>query len=516
LGAASATALLPGQSARAAKGKTVQFLLEQEPPTLVAATHTAGPTARVSPKISEGLVWFDFDARPRPALATEWTVTPDGLTYHFKLRSNVTWHDGRKFTSADVAHSVAVFKQYNPRGRSTFSSVTAIETPDELTAILRLSKPAPYLLNALDASESPIIPRHIYEGTDPLTNPNGSAPIGTGPFVFREWVRGSHILLERNPNYWDAGKPHVDRLVVRLIADQSARAPAFEVGEIDIGGGPPVPRSDLERLLALPHIAHDRRGGDYNASITQLYFNYETASLRDRRVRLAISQALDIQRLLDSVYFGFGVLSPSAVSPHLVKFYDKSIKHYPYDPKRAEALLDEAGFHRKPDGTRLALRLYANPFNTREAGDFVKQSLQKIGIVIDFQFFDFPTYIHKAYTDRTFDLALESLSNVFDPTVGIQRVFWSKNFKIGLPFSNVARYENTETDALLEAAAIEPDETKRRDLWFRIQNKLHDEVAAVHLIAPDDITVYNQRVGNPITGVTGVSGTFADIALAAA
>jgi peptide/nickel transport system substrate-binding protein len=255
-----------------------------------------------------------------------------------------------------------------------------VETPDALTAILHLTRPAPYLLTALDAFESPIVPKHIYEGTDALTNRNASAPIGTGPFIFREWVKDSHILLERNPSYWDAGKPHIDTLVIRFIADQAARAPAFEAGEIDIGGGPPVPRADLERLLALPQIGSERRGAEYTGSMTQLYFNYETAALRDRRVRLAIAHAIDTQRLLDTVFFGFGTLAPSAVSPNLARFVDPSIKPYPFDLKRAEALLDEAGLVRKSDGQRLALRLYANPFNTKASGDFVKQSLQKIGI----------------------------------------------------------------------------------------------------------------------------------------
>ncbi len=285
LGALMASALVGNATAEPTRGGTLRFLVEQEPTTLVTIAHTAGPSTRVSPKVTEGLLTYGFDFKPQPALATEWNVTPDGLTYTFKLRPGVKWHDGKDFTATDAAYSIDLLKKFHPRGRATFSAVTEVETPDPLTAIIHLSKPAPYLLTALDASESPIIARHVYEGTDPLTNKNASAPIGTGPFVFKEWAKGSHIILDRNPDYWDKPKPYLDRLVIRFIADKGARSAAFETGELDLGGGPPVPPSDLARLQALPNIGSDTRGYEYNGSMTQLYFNFDSAPLKDKRVR---------------------------------------------------------------------------------------------------------------------------------------------------------------------------------------------------------------------------------------
>lgn len=499
------------QQGEPVRGGVLRFLVEHEPTTLVTIAHTAGPSTRVSPKVTEGLVTYDFDFKPQPALATGWTISPDGLTYTFTLRQGVTWHDGRPFTADDVAYSIKLLKENHPRGRGTFASVTTVETPDPYTAVLRLSKPAPYLIAALDASESPIVPKHIYEGTDPLTNRNASAPIGTGPFLFKEWVKGSHLILERNPNYWDKGKPYLDRVVVRFIADLSARSAAFETGELDLGGGPPVARSDLARLQALPQLGSETRGYEYNGGMTQLYFNFDTPALKDKRVRLAIAHAIDLNRLLKMVYFGYGLVAPAAVSPELTRFTDPSIKPYPFDLAKANKLLDEAGFPKKADGTRLSLRLYSNPFNGQAAGDFVKQALSRIGIAVDFQFFDFSTYIQKAYTGREFDLTLESLSNTFDPTPGVQRAFWSKNFKIGLPFSNASHYENPEVDRLLEAAAVEPDVEKRRQLWIDLQRFLYEDVAAVHLIAPAGVTLFSKKVKNHTLGVAGINGSFADL-----
>jgi peptide/nickel transport system substrate-binding protein len=328
----------------------------------------------------------------------------------------------------------------------TFANLLEVKTPDPLTAIIVLAKPAPFLLEALDASESPIVARHIYEGTDPLTSKNASAPIGTGPFIFKEWVKGSHVILERNPSYWDKGKPYLDRIVIRFISDDAARAAAFETGEIDLGGGPPVSRSDIARITALPDLGSETRGYEYSGAFSQLFFNFENPILKDRRVRLAIAHSLDLDRLLDTVWLGYGQVSSTPISSELTKFHDTSIKPYGYDLAEANRLLDEAGYPRKADGTRFSLRLFNNPYNTRATGEFIKQALTKIGIAVNFQVFDFATYIAHTYTNRDFDVAADSLSNTFDPTLGVQRAYWSKNFKVGLPFSNASHYENADVD----------------------------------------------------------------------
>lgn len=502
---------LPALAAEPPRGGSVNFILEAEPPTLVTIAHTAGGTQRISPKVTEGLLTYDFDIRPRPALATAWEVADDGLTYTFKLRQGVKWHDGKDFTSADVAYSFGLLKQSHPRGRGTFANVTEVATPDAFTVVLKLAKPAPYLLSALDATESPIVPKHVYEGTDPLTNRNGSAPIGTGPFIFKEWVKGSHVLLERNPNYWDAGKPYLDRVVVRFIADEAARAAGFETGELDLGAGPPVARADLDRLKELPQLGFENRGGEYNASLTQLFFNYENPIFADKRVRQAIAHAIDLPLFLETVWYGYGKISPTVVSPYLTKFHDPSIPPYPFDAALSEKLLDEAGFPRKADGTRFPVRLYNNPYYGRGAGEFIRQALTAVGIAVDLQNFDFSTYIVKTYTERKFDLEVDALSNIFDPAIGVQRAYWSKNFKIGLPFSNASHYANPEIDALLETSAVEPDEELRVKLWRDIQRKLYDDVASVNLVAPQAVTIFNKRVKNHTLGAAGVNSSFADV-----
>ncbi|WP_113435133.1 ABC transporter substrate-binding protein [Rhizobium sp. SYY.PMSO] len=517
----TAATFLPSTATYAAdtappRGGTLNFIVEPEPPTILALAHTAGGTQKISPKITEGLLAYDFDLTPKPQLATEWSVAADGLTYTFKLRPNVKWHDGKPFTSADVAYSIELLKQVHPRGRGTFANVVAVDTLDPLTAVFRLSKPAPYLLKALYAAESPIVPRHLYEGVkiaDVPASPNGGAPVGTGPFVFREWVRGSHIILERNPEYWDAGKPYLDQVVVRFVPDGAARAAGFETGEFDLGGDNPIPLADLDRIKALPNIGIDSRGYETKSDQTQLILNLDNAYLKDVRVRRAIAHAIDLNVILNTVWYGYGHVSPTPISTFLPQYLDTTIKPYAFDLKAAEQLLDEAGYKRNGGGIRFTLRLTHNSYNEgfKRVAEYLKQNLARIGIDARIDSYDFSTYIQKVYTERAFDLAAEYLGNQFDPTLGVQRIYWSKNFKLGLPFSNASHYQNPEVDRLLEAASVEVDEAKRKQEFNDFQKIIADELPVINLIALENVTVFNKRVRNHTIGAEGVQSNFADV-----
>ena len=499
------------QEAAPISGGTLNWLYTVDPGTALFAINTSSGTGQaIGPKIVEGLLTFDYDLTPQPLLATEWSLSDDNLQYTFKLREGVKWHDGVDFTSADVAFSILRLKEAHPRGRITYQNVVEVQTPDAHTAIIVLSKPAPFLITAQSSSESPIVPKHIFENLPPADGQTLATAIGTGPFKLTEWVPGSYLIFDRNPDYWDAGKPYLDRLVLRIITDASARAAALETGEIDIGANP-VPLGDIERLKQNPNLVVDTTTYAYSGPQQQLFFNYDNEILTNRSVRLAIAQAINAQEIVDIALFGLGQVSPSPVSTALPKWYDPTVVAYPYDPAAAEKLLDEAGYPRGADGTRLKLRLAYNAFLTPGYADVTKSQLSKVGIDVEILKFDLPTYLKTIYTDRAFDLVIESLSNTFDPSLGIQRAYWSKNFKIGLPFSNASHYANPEADALLEAAAIEPDEAKRWDLWSKFQHLIHDDVASVDLLAAGSQIIASKKVKNFVTGAQGINWSFGDV-----
>lgn len=501
------------QTPKPKKGGTLTFIQNIEPQTLVALTTTATPVLTVSGKVTEGLLEYDYDIKPRPLLATEWSISPDGKTYTFKLRPNVKFHDGKPFTSADVAYSIQLLKTVHPRGRNTFANVIEVKTPDPLTAVIELSKPAPYLIKALTAAEAPMTPRHIYEGTDPVGNPNGNAPVGTGPYKFKEWVRGSHILYERNPDYWDPDLPRIDQMVMKFLPDTGARSIAFENKSADIGYRTPVALSDLDRLKKLPYLVFETEGTSYSYNVSCLQFNLDSQYFKHLKVRQAVAHAINRELLIKTVCYGYGTVCYSPIAPGLKEFHDPTPSPYSLDFKKAEQLLDEAGFPRGADKVRFRVPLDYNPIGDESlrASEFLRASLRRIGIAVDVRSADSSAFVKRIYTDRAFDFTYNGHSNLFDPTVGVQRIYWSKNFKKGVPFSNGSHYDNPKVDALLEGAAVENDPVKRKAMFVEFQKIVAEEIPDIPLYSPLFLTIKNKRVHDDSLTADGVEANMSRV-----
>jgi len=391
------------------KGGTLTFLMTNEPNVLMSFATTATTALTVSAKTTEGLLEYDYDIKPRPSLATEWSISPDGKTYTFKLRPNVKFHDGKPFTSADVAFSIQLLKTVHPRGRNTFANVSEVKTPDPLTAVIELSKPAPYLIKALTAAESPMVPRHLYEGTDPLTNQNGNAPVGTGPYLFKEWVRGSHVIFERNPNYWNPDLPRIDRMVCKFVPDPGARSIAFENGSGDIGYRTPVALADLDRLKKMPHLVFGTDGTSYSYNVSLLQFNLDSQYFKHLKVRQAVAHCVDRAALVKAVMYGYGTICYSPIAPGLKDFHDPTPSPYTLDLKKAEQLLDEAGFPRGANKIRFKFPMDYNPIGDdgRKVCEFMRATLSRVGITVEVRSQDLPAFAKRVYNRPRFRLHLQ-------------------------------------------------------------------------------------------------------------
>jgi peptide/nickel transport system substrate-binding protein len=514
-----AASLLPG-AAPAAQARGGQLIVGQapEPPLLTSAITVAGPTQVVSGKIFDGLLTYDDKLNPRPQLALSWSVSPDGLTYIFKLRPGVTWHDGKPFTSADVAYSVLeIWKKYHSRGRATFANVVAVESPDPLTVVWKLSKPAPYIISALASVESQILPKHLYAGTDILTNPRNVAPIGTGPFKFVEWKRGQYIALARNPNYWDRGKPYLDRVIFRILPSAAGMATALETGEVHLVSGVSVAYSDIPRLAKLSNVALFRRNGNYTAGVTGFEFNLDKPYFKDVRVRRAFAHAIDLNALVKTVWFGFGKVATGPIPPSLTQFYTtEGVPSYPHDPARAKALLDEAGFKPNAQGVRLSITHDPAPVSDayRRSAEFIRDALDRIGVKMAIRTQDFAGFLRRAYVERDFDTIQFPANASPDPTIGVQRLYWSKNFQKGVVFSNGSHYASPEADRLLETAQAENDPVKRRALYVAFQKLAMTDLPRIPLIALDEVVLANRNLRDYITDDTGFLGNLASAHLA--
>lgn len=497
-----------------ARGGTLTMVVQPEPPGLVSAFNSAGPIGVVSTKILEGLLSYDFDMNPRPVLAETWKVSADGKTITFNLRKGVKWHDGKDFTSADVQFSaMKVWKELHPRGRSTFAKLTAVDTPSPHVAIFRLSEASPYLMSALSSYEGQVLPRHLYDGTDIAQNPFNNKPVGTGPFVFKEWQKGNFILLERNSAYWDKARPYLDRIVLRVIPDAAARAAAFETGEVLLGGFSPVPLSDVKRLEASGKFDIETRGYEYLAPMFLLEFNLRNRFLQDRRVRQAIAHAINRDIVVRTIWFGFGKPATSPVPSVLTQFHTDGAPQYPFDLKKAEQLLDDAGFKRGADGKRFRLVHDFLPYGAdyQRTAEYVKQALGKVGIDVEIRSQDTAAFLKRVYTDGDFDLTSNFFYALPDPTIGVQRIYWTKNIRKGVPFSNASGYSNPEMDQVIESAQVEHDRRKRKDLIVRLQTLAQEDLPVLDLFEVRFFTLANRRVQDHTSSAEGVYGSFASV-----
>jgi peptide/nickel transport system substrate-binding protein len=515
-GAAASSALLLPRTLRAqeepVRGGTLRFLVDPEPTSLVPLSDTTGANVMLSCKITEGLYGYDLDFSLRPQLAVSHTVAPDGKELTFKLREGVKWHDGQPFTSADVAFSLMTLKISHPRGRATYANLEEVQTPDAHTVVLKMKAPAPYLLNALAGQESPIVPKHIYDGSDVTTTPHNHAPIGTGPFKFKEWQRGSHMIFERNEEYWDAGKPYLDRIIVRFIPDAAARSIAFETGEVDVGGDYPIPYSDLERLSQVPTLGIETKGYGYGPNISAIEFNLDNPYFAKPEVRQAVAHAVNKEILLQNVYYGFGEVATGPIHQAHSQFYTADVLQYGFDPERANQLLDQAGLPRNDEGIRFAVSHDPLPIGNQhiQSGEYIRQALAQVGIQVTLRNQDMATYIKRVYADRDFDFVNNTMTNSPDPTLGVQRFYWSKNFKPGVPFSNGSHYANPEVDRLLEAAQVEQDPARRVQLFHDFQKIVAVDIPTLNTIAIQTFTIHSVNLKNHTLTADGIHANLAE------
>lgn len=522
-GALATFALAPGlAAAQATKGGTMAMVVFPTPPTLASYSSTAAPVGQVATKVYEGLLEYGFDMKPIPGLAKAWKVSDDGKTMTFELQRGVTFHDGKPFTSADVRYSIMeVLKKVHPRGPSTFREVEAIDTPDAYTAVFRLAKPAPYILAALTGYESPMLPKHLLEGTDLRENPLANKPVGTGPFRFVEWQRDRFIRLDRNPAYWRKGQPSVDRIVATFIPDSQTRSAAIQRGEVDYAAFNAVPYSEAERVGKLDQVAITTKGYEFISPLVELEFNTTKKPFDNPKVRQAIAYAIDRKFIVDNIWFGFAKPATGPISSNFKAsgLYTADVRNYAVANRieTANKLLDEAGLKRGADGTRFELVHDVIPYGEefKRLGEYLKSTLAQLGIKVSLRTEDVPTWLRRVYTNYDFDLTSNWIYTQADPVIGVHRQYHSKEIRQGTVFVNASRWSSPETDKLMDAAASEPNIEKRRQLYHQFQKLVAEASPIVFVAETDSVTVFRKRVHDATVSPLGCFASFASASLTA-
>lgn len=498
---AAAAPVAEAQTPTPRRGGTMVMLVHPEPSTLATYAVSAGNIPPVTTQIYEGLLTYDWDLKPAPALAKSWEVSPDGKTITFRLQEGVTFHNGQPFTSADVQYSfMEIAKKVNPNGPVILAELTSVDTPDPMTAVFNLANPAPYLMVSLSSNNMPIVCKSVFEGTQPLNNPTTNRPIGTGPFKFAEWNRGQYIRLDRNDRYWKPGLPMLNRIIARFIPDAATRSAALEAGEAHFAAYSAVNAADIRRLQASPILGSTTDGYGMTAAITALEFNMRRPQLAKKEVRQAIGYAIDRQFLVDNVLYGFAKPATGPLSSVFATsgFYTDQVRRFdvPDRLEIANRLMDEAGFPRGADGKRMSLYLEINSFGEQwlRQGEYIKQALSQIGIDLTLRSEDTATWLRRCYTDYDFDINEPFYSAGADPVVGVHRHYVSSAIRRGTTFVNNKDYRNPELDRLMDAATREPDQARRAALYHEAQKILVEDSPGAWLCEVQYVTIFNKKL----------------------
>jgi len=454
------------------KGGTLVVGIGADAPSVSPVLSTGIPDRLIGCSIYEGLINYAADFVARPLLAKSWTVSPDGKTYEFQLRS-AKWHDGKPFTSEDVRYSLG---EASPKYSSMFApasrQIEAVEAPAPDKVIIRLKQAfGPLLLSLSCAGGGAILPAHIFKGTDLPSNPASTAtPVGTGPFKLIEWQRGNFIRLVRNTDYWDAGKPYLDEVAIKIVPQAAARMQALQAGEIDQIPGQFFPSSNHSMVRADRRLKLTTSG--FPPGTTFGFFNVTRKPLDDPKVRQALFMATNRDYLVKTAWQGDGTPSLRPWTSAITWAANPDIdynKMYPFDPKRANALLDEAGLKRGANGMRFAVRFAyaANSVEFGQVGLALQSMWKEVGVDVTVEALELATYMKRIYVDRNFDVAIDIYTSVGDPSLGVARTFLTS--AIGRPYGNPSGYSNPEVDSLFDKGETETDQAERGKYYAAAQ-----------------------------------------------
>jgi len=442
----------------------------QVPRHFNGAVQSGVATAVPSTQIFASPLRYDDNWKPQPYLARSWEVAPDGLSVTLHLVDNALFHDGKPVTSEDVAFSIMTIKANHPF-QTMLAPVDKVDTPDSLTAVIRLSHPHPALLLAMSPALMPILPKHVYgDGQDIKTHPANLKPIGSGPYRLTEYKQGEYYTLEKFDKFFIPGRPKLDKIVVKLVSDENAAVVSLERGDVNVL--PYITRvRDIERLEKMPNVTVSNKGFAGIGPLNWLAFNTKKKPLDDARVRQAIAFAANREFITGKLMGGKALTATSPIAPGS-PFDEPAVEQYKFDPKKAEALLDAAGYPKKSDDSRISLTIDYIPGGDeqqRNVAEYLRSQLKKVGINLEVRAAsDFPTWAQRV-SNFDFDLTMDTVFNWGDPVIGVDRTYLSSNIRKGIIWSNTQQYSNPRVDELLAAAARETSPEERKALYSEFQ-----------------------------------------------
>jgi peptide/nickel transport system substrate-binding protein len=462
-------------------------------------------SGRVNDLIFNSVMTVDpSDTSPKGELAEKFNISDDGLTYTFNLRDGVQWHDGQPFSAQDVKFSFDMYMNPDsgsPRTSELTERIDTLEATDDKTITVKLKVPnAAFLVSNMIYN---IIPQHVLKDVDAkglaqdaFSTGQKGRTIGTGPFMFDEWVKDDHMTLTKNANYWE-GEPNLDKYIYKVVPDQNVLVQQLKTGEIDYGTVTEESVDELSKRDDLNIVQYDTFG------FTFYSYQLDTAKtnlFQDKAVRQALFYALDRKAMIDAIRYGIGKVAVGTM-PVVSWAYnpDGITNKYDHDVDKAKKLLDDAGWKagsdgiRAKDGTKLAFEVYTNSGNkVREQYlTVMQQQWKEIGVDMTPKTEEWNAFLDRITGTKDFQIFLVGFNWDTDPD---QTTMWATDSYTG--GFNMNKYSNPKVDDLLKQGLATTDQAKRKDIYTQMQNIVMDDLPSPIMDFPKGIYGVNKRVHN--------------------
>jgi peptide/nickel transport system substrate-binding protein len=444
--------------------------------------------------IFNGLVKYDKDLNLVGDLAESWEVSKDGLNITFKLRRGVKWQDGKEFTADDVMFGFNTI--INPNTRTAYSGdykeVKEAEVFNRYT--FRVTYKRPFAPGLSSWGSLVVLPKHLLEGRDINSTPFSRKPVGTGPYIFKEWRTGEKIVLRANPGYFE-GRPYLDGFVYRIIPDPATMFLELQAGGMDFMGLTPL---QYKRQTDTYKMRRDFCKYKYLAfGYSYLGYNLKDWKFQDRRVRQALTHAIDKEEIIEGVLLGLGLIATGPYKPDTI-WYNPKVRKYPYDVQKAKDLLAEAGWKDsgkngilQKDGKPFEFTILTNQGNEIRAkcAEIIQRRLKMIGIQVKIRTVEWAAFINEFIDKRNFEAVILGWTLGQDPDI---YDIWHSS-KVGPKELNFTSYKNPEVDALLEKGRYTFDQKVRKACYDRIQEILAEDQPYTFLYVPYALPIISAR-----------------------
>lgn len=433
--------------------------------------------------VYETLLWFDDEGNVIPWLAESWEVSEDGLEYTFHLRKGVKFHDGSELTAEVVKANIDRWLDPTVKvpTRSQLGPIDHAEVIDKYTIKIVLKKSfAPFLASL--AEYLLITSKNII---DKFGNKTITEVVGTGPFVFKEWVKGSKIVLGRFDDYWGE-KPKVRVIEWRIIPEAGTREAALLAGDVDVTFQPPP--ADIESLRNNPAVTVLTPVTNRVIFVALM----PKGPLKNKLVRQALNYAIDRQAIVENVLFGLGVPADSVVPPHFFGY--AKMTPYEYNPEKAKQLLAEAGY---PNGFKLVLMHPTGRYlQDKQVAEAIQAYLSAIGIEVELKTMDWPSFVKELFkplNEKIYDAVLIGWGpGVADAYYTLYPQFHST---CQLPHGlGLAYYNNSYIDELLDKSTVELNPDVRKELYKEIIAYLWDDAPWIFLYTQCSLLAFSSNL----------------------